>query len=115
MEAERECAKALKLVEEKEEEMEYHIKQLEGLREKNSMLRTQLDMEQQCKEAEVGEDSMPSPLNFFQPVKKKYHECALFSKIYAKILSGLTMHVFYPFSDGCDTEIARTKYESAQL
>lgn len=53
MEAERECAKALKLVEEKEEEMEYHIKQLEGLREKNSMLRTQLDMEQQCKEAEM--------------------------------------------------------------
>ncbi|KAG0558743.1 hypothetical protein KC19_10G050600 [Ceratodon purpureus] len=53
MEAERECAKAKKLVEEKEEEMEYYIKQLESLREKNSMLRTQLDMEQQCKEAEM--------------------------------------------------------------
>jgi hypothetical protein len=61
MEAERECAKALKLVEEKEEEMEYYVKQLESLREKNSMLRTQLDMEQQCKEAEVGKDSMLLP------------------------------------------------------
>lgn len=53
--------KAFKLVEEKEEEMEYYIKQLENLREKNSMLRTQLDMEQQCKEVEVG-NSIPSPL-----------------------------------------------------
>jgi len=57
MEAERECAKAFKLVEEKEEEMEYYIRQLESLREKNSMLRTQLDMEQQCKEVEVGENT----------------------------------------------------------
>lgn len=48
-------------MEEKEEEMEYYIKQLENLREKNSMLRTQLDMEQQCKEVEVG-NSIPSPL-----------------------------------------------------
>ena len=62
MEAERECAKALKLVEEKEEDIEYYITQLESLREKNSMLRIQLDMEQQCKEAEVGGDSMLSPL-----------------------------------------------------
>lgn len=61
IEAERECLKAFKLVEEKEEEMEYYIKQLENLREKNSMLRTQLDMEQQCKEVEVG-NSIPSPL-----------------------------------------------------
>ncbi|XP_024389944.1 uncharacterized protein [Physcomitrium patens] len=53
VEARRECAKALKLVEDKEEEIEYYIKQLEVLREKNGMLRTQLDMEQQCKEAEV--------------------------------------------------------------
>lgn len=60
MEAERECAKAFKLVEEKEEEMEYFLRQLESLREKNRMLRTQLDMEQQCNEVEVG-NSFLSP------------------------------------------------------
>lgn len=57
VEARRECAKALKLVEDKEEEIEYYIKQLEVLREKNGMLRTQLDMEQQCKEAEVSDNT----------------------------------------------------------
>ena len=58
---EAECVKAFKLVEEKEEEMEYYMKQLESMREKYGMLRTQLDMEQQCKEVEVG-NSTPSSL-----------------------------------------------------
>jgi SOS-response transcriptional repressor LexA len=52
-EAESERSKAQKLLEEKEEELEYFTQQLEILREKNHMLRTQLNMEQLCKETEV--------------------------------------------------------------
>lgn len=62
VDAERESAKAFKLVQEKEEEIEYYIRQLESLREKNSMLRTQLDMEQQCKEVEVSNNTSSPPV-----------------------------------------------------
>ena len=58
-EAESERSKAQKLLEEKEEELEYFTQQLETLREKNHMLRTQLNMEQLCKETEVN-SKMPS-------------------------------------------------------
>lgn len=60
VDAERKSAKAFKLVQEKEEEIEYYVRQLESFREKNNMLRTQLDMEQQCKEVEVS-NSISSP------------------------------------------------------